>query len=310
MPDKNKQNKEHSKISMRIGEVQVEFEGTSENIKKLMNKEMLDFAKQLEDAAKQLPASTEVAPEAGPKTPKVVLKPNAASPTSMPSSVSEVPTKKGQYAIGKKTEKLGKKGTNWQNLAIAMIMVCIVLLASVIGVTAFHFSTVNDLESLIAEKDISVAALSANVTSLNAQVSSLDATVNQYNSTIGDLREAVDILNAINQQYLSLLFLNESSYLVAPTNIIQNASESTLIYTFSLDYAGYVSVDVESTSNTTYVQLLYSYKEVYYNHNVTVAEDGTAYFPVLPAVIEIWIGNTEMFPGDLVNATVSAFYYY
>ena len=54
MPKKSEQNKERSKISMRIGEVEVEFEGTSDNIKKLMEKELFDFAKRLEGTVKQL----------------------------------------------------------------------------------------------------------------------------------------------------------------------------------------------------------------------------------------------------------------
>ena len=43
---------------MKIGDVQVEFEGTSENIAKLMNKEMIEFTKKLGDATKQSPPLT------------------------------------------------------------------------------------------------------------------------------------------------------------------------------------------------------------------------------------------------------------
>ena len=36
MPEKDEQNKVPSKVSMKIGDVEVQFEGTTENIKKLM----------------------------------------------------------------------------------------------------------------------------------------------------------------------------------------------------------------------------------------------------------------------------------
>ena len=91
MPDKDEQNKEHSKISMKIGEVQVEFEGTTENIKKLMDKEMFDFAKRMEGAAKQLPPSTESAPKAAPKPPETVAKPKTVPPPITASAKPEAP---------------------------------------------------------------------------------------------------------------------------------------------------------------------------------------------------------------------------
>ncbi|MBN1357173.1 hypothetical protein JW988_00225 [Candidatus Bathyarchaeota archaeon] len=313
MSNKDETDKERSKISMKIGNVQVEFEGTSENIKKLMDKEMFDFAKKLESTAKQLPSSTESAPKVAPKPPEVAPKAKIVPPRSITSTKAEVVAKKPRFTLSKKTEKPGKKRTNWRNLATALMMVCIVLLASVIGVIAYYLPTVSDLDSQIAEKDITISSLNSNATSLAAQVADLQDDLDQKDGEIDDLEADVASLNAITEYYVSLLLLNESSALVSSTALDPlNASESIMIYRYEygLDYAGYVSVSVESTSNTTYVQLLYAYKGVEFNHNVTVGESGTAYFPVLPAVIEIWVGNTDTYTGDLVNATVSAAYYY
>ena len=313
MSNKDETDKERSKISMKIGDVQVEFEGTSENIKKLMDKEMFDFAKKLESTAKQLPPSTESAPKVAPKPPEVAPKAKIVQPPSTASTKAEAPAKKPRFTLSKKTEKPGKKRTNWRNLATALMMVCIVLLASVIGVIAYYLPTVSDLDSQIAEKDLTISSLNSNATSLAAQVADLQDDLDQKDGEIDDLEADVASLNAITEYYVSLLLLNESSALVSSMALDPlNASESIMIYRYEygLDYAGYVSVSVESTSNTTYVQLLYAYKGVEFNHNVTVGESGTAYFPVLPAVIEIWVGNTDIYTGDLVNATVSAAYYY
>ena len=125
MPEKDKQNKEHSKISMKIGDVQVEFEGTTENIKKLMNKEMVDFAKKMEGATEQLTSSPESAPKPVSKPPEAVPKVKTVPPPSATSIKAEVPIKKPRFTLGKKTEKPVKKRTNWRNLATALMMVCI-----------------------------------------------------------------------------------------------------------------------------------------------------------------------------------------
>ncbi len=309
MPKKDKQNEEHSKISMRIGDVQVELEGSSENIKKLMEKELFEFARKLEGTAKQLQSSNENTSSGTSETEIADLKTEVNPPLKIDSK-SKKPTKKSGLILDTKNLKLGKKINYWKNLTTALLLICIVLLASLIGVLAFFLPTVNDLNSQIAEKNLSIAELSANITSLNTRVSDLQDTIDQEDSEIADLKESAEYLNALTAQYLSILFLNESSYLVAQEGIVMNTNESTMIFQYRLDYAGYVSVNVESTSNTTYVQLFYAYKGVSYNQNVTVGESGTAYFPVLPAITEIWIGNTETYTSDLVNATVTALYYY
>ena len=75
-----------------------------------------------------------------------------------------------------------------------------------------------------------------------------------------------------------------------------------------LNFAGFVSVAVQSSSNTTYVEVVYSSYGVNYDNSVTVGTSGTAAFPVLPGTIEIRVGNTETV--DSVNATITALYNY
>jgi len=67
MPDENEQKKEHSKVSVRIGEFQVELEGTHANVTKLMGKQLFEFIKGLQETTKQLPSSVEVTPEVAPE---------------------------------------------------------------------------------------------------------------------------------------------------------------------------------------------------------------------------------------------------
>jgi uncharacterized coiled-coil protein SlyX len=277
MPSKDEE-KDYSKISMRIGDVHVEFEGTSENIKKLMEKETVDLAKKMEAATKQVP------------------------PPSRPSTTLGTP--------GKKTGKPSKKRTNWKNMATAMMVACIVLLASLVGVIAFYWPTVNDLNAQVAEKDLSITGLTENVTDLTDQLEDLQNSLNKKDATIANLQDAIEPLNALLEYYLSITLMNETGYMVQPNEFTMNASESYELYQRDVDYAGYASVSVESTSNTTYVQLSYAYKGVIFDQNVTVGESGTAYFPVLPTIITIQLGNTDVYTGDSINGTVTARYYY
>lgn len=314
MPDEDEQTKERSKITLRIGEVQVELEGTNANIKNLMNKELFDFARGLEETAKQLlPPSTEISPKITPEAPEIAPKEKTVPPPSKPSTTTPEPPLQPQRVptIGKKPEKTGKKKIAWRTVAIALVLVGIVLSVALVSVIAIYLPMVNDLQSQAAEKDTNIAALTSQVASLTAQISSLQASLDQNNATIQNLQEGVQILNSQIQSYLNLLYLNASGYLFVETPVSQNASEATIVFQNALDYAGYVGVSAQSSSNTTYIQLFYSAYGVNFDQNVTVATAGTAYFPVLPGTIGIVVGNTDPYTeGYSNNAAVTAVYYY
>jgi uncharacterized coiled-coil protein SlyX len=316
MPDDNKQNKECSKISLRVGEVQVEMEGTYDNIKKLMDKELIDFAKGLEKTTKPLPSSTEITPEItpkAPKTPEAAPKEKTVPPPSKP-SITPAPPSQPPVAptTVKKTEKIGKTKISWKTLAIALVLACIVLSAGLISAIAIYLPQVNSLESQIAEKNINIAALNSTVTSLHNQVASLQASLDQNNNTLTNLQATVTYLNSVLANYRNIVAMNMSEYLFTSQAYVQNQNESTSIFQDALQFAGYVGVAVQSSSNTTYVRLRYYYASglINYDQNVTLAESGSAYFPVLPGSVEIIIGNTDADTGDSVNGTVTAIYYY
>jgi cell division protein FtsB len=322
MPKEDEQNKERSKISMRIGEVQVELEGTYDNIKKLMERDLVDFAKGLEGTTKQLPPSTETPPKVIPRTPETPPKTLEVAPkektvpppppSSKPSTSGPPPQKSLLFATGKKTEEMGKRKIGWKRITIALVVVCILLSASVVGVIAVYLSTVSSLESQIGEKDTNIAALDSTVSSLYSQIASLQASLDQINSTNTNLQATVDYLNTALAYHLNIIAMNASEYIVVPTEYTQPQNETTTVYQDAVQYAGYVGVTVQSSSNSTYVRIRYYYASglISYDQNVTVAESGSAYFTVLPATIEITVGNTDTDTGDSVTGTVSVTYYY
>jgi uncharacterized coiled-coil protein SlyX len=307
MPDENEQKKERSKISIRIGNAQVELEGTNENIKKLMGKELVDFTKGLEETTKQLPSSTEIAPKITPKAPEVTPKEKTMLPPSKPSTTPEPLIKSPPVStIGKPTEKMVKKRIVSRNAVIALALV-LILLASLVSVIAIYVPMVSDLESQIAEKDATISSLNSQVAALqstlgqvaneittkDSQIAALNSTVASYNSAILDYREILSL------QASGLLYNQE---------ITQDASNYTVIWNNPVEYAGYVTVVVQSSSNTTYVEPLYSSYGVNFDYNMTVGTSGTAAFPVLPGLVEIRVGNTEL--AGTITAAITATYFY
>jgi hypothetical protein len=91
---------------------------------------------------------------------------------------------------------------------------------------------------------------------------------------------------------------------------VSQPANSYSYWTVSASYAGYVSVYVQSsTTDTTYVRVIYSSHGVNYDNQIGVETDGRAVFPILPsASIEIRIGDTN--PNVASSITLTVIYYY
>lgn len=203
--------------------------------------------------------------------------------------ISRVAAKPGQNKVVNRT------------VVIALGLVCIVLLAGLVSALVVYVPMVNNLQSQMTEKDNAIS-------SLNSQISALNNSFNQINASSSAKDTQIAALSSQLASYANILTLNVSAYLVYNQPVSQAASANTTIFTDVLYYAGFVSVAVQSDSNTTYVEVIYSYYGVNYDNNATVGKSGTAAFPVLPATVAIRVGNTELV--DPVNATVTATYVY
>jgi hypothetical protein len=311
MPDENEQKKEHTKISIRIGDAQVELEGTYDNIKKLMGKDLADFTEGLKGVPKPLPPPTEVAPKITPKAPEVTPKEKPVPPPSKPPTPSEAVVKPPVSAIGKPPEKMGKRKAISRNAVIALVLV-LALLVSLVSVVVIYVPMVSNLQSQITEKDNTIVTLSAQVSAiqsaLNQIASNMTAKDTQINELTAQLSSIADEYNAILADYNAIIALGKTGILLSNFSFAQAANSSTVIWSDVVQYAGYVAVQLQSNSNTTYARVAYTSFGVDFNQSITVGESGTAAFPVLPGTIEVSVGNTE--PIDSVNGTVAATYVY
>jgi uncharacterized protein HemX len=201
-----------------------------------------------------------------------------------------------------------KKGVN-QAIVFALGLVCIVLAAGLAVVLVNGSPIVNsedqqtiaELQEQLTNRTSTIATLNAQIAQLQTQINGINQNNTQYQQQIAELQEQI-------QEYINILHLNKTALLVNNQTWTQDPNSTVTAWNDDLNYAGYAKVTVESSSNTTYVQVVYNYGNVHYNQTVTVGTSGTAYFPILPAEVGIFIGNTESTKN--VTATVTTTYYY
>jgi uncharacterized coiled-coil protein SlyX len=193
---------------------------------------------------------------------------------------------------------------------IALAIICVILAASLVGVIAVYQPTNTNLQSQIAEKDNTIASLNQTIDYLHATTTNATVYIQQIAYLYQELSDLNDTLTSAyeNIYYLeNVTALNEGAYLVYQQQA--TIGNNTWVDAFNnvLDYAGYIVVQATSTTNSTYVETLYSSYGVNFDQNVTLGTSGTAYFPVLPGTVEVRIGNLDQ-TSAAVTVTVSYYY--
>lgn len=209
----------------------------------------------------------------------------------------------------------GKKVVS-RTVAIGLGVVCVALAAGLVIALVLYAPMVADLQSQLSDQDGTIASLNTQVSSLSTQVSSLSAQVASLQSSLSQSytpSEVQDLLGNYSQElsdYQAMLSLSKSGYLIQSYSFEQAAGTSTGIWNNNLGYAGYVGVQVESNSTTTYARVMYALPvtEEVFDYNVTLGTSGSAVIPVLPGTVSIGIGNNDL--TDIINATVTVVYYY
>lgn len=206
------------------------------------------------------------------------------------------------------TEETSQRKVVGRTVAIVLAVICIVLSAGIVAVLAAYLPTQNTINSLNAQ----VSTQNATITTQSQQIAALQSAIAQLSSNRGTgtyTQEDIDALNDYANNLLNLLMLNASGLLLQNQAVQLQANDNASVWNDYVDYAGYVVVQVQSSSNTTFANLVYSTAYgVNYNEVVVVGTSGVAAFPVLPGNIDVRIGNTET--TNAVTATATAVYYY
>ncbi|MGB9853631.1 MAG: hypothetical protein ACPLRY_02325 [Candidatus Bathyarchaeales archaeon] len=204
-------------------------------------------------------------------------------------------------------ENSSQKKVFGKKVVVALGIIFVVLLAGLVGTLAFYIPRVNSLNLQIAEKDKTISSLNSQLAEKDGIISSLNSQISTFQNSLASKDSEIKSLNSTILSLYDYLYLNASTLLVY-TSVTQEANSSTTVWNYMLQFAGYITVYIQSSSNTTYVELSYSYHEVDYHNTVTVGVNGTAAFPVLPALVKINVGNEDTI--SPVTTSIMAIYYY
>jgi hypothetical protein len=187
-----------------------------------------------------------------------------------------------------------------RSVAVALGILCIILVAGFSGVIAYYVTTLNNNNASYNDY-----VLSHSYT--NYDYSVLNSSLNLYRSQVNDLTSILQ-LEKVETVY------SYSGEIVLPANF----STEPDINEYMLDgdpqfglYAGIAYVQVSSTSNETYVNVKYSaqYRSFDYNSQTDVGMNGTVVFPVLPAgVVDIRIALHDTSIRATANVTITYLY--
>ena len=199
-----------------------------------------------------------------------------------------------------------------RNVAVIIGAICIVLAVGMVVALIAYLPAASQIDSLnaqVAQKNQSITALNSQIAALNAQLGSQSG----QNSTSNDaaLQLQISQLQAEINSLNNVIYMNASGILVSSQAFSIDPSTNTTVWDQTntpLIFPGYVTVQVASSSNTTFVEVAYATYGVVYDSVVKVGTSGTAAFPVLPGTIIIGLGNTET--NNTVTGTVTATYYY
>ena len=213
-----------------------------------------------------------------------------------------------QRVIQGMTEETSQKKVVGRTIAIVLGMICIVLSASLVAVLALYLPSANansQLKAEIAEKNDMINSQNTTIVSQSQQIVALQNSLQQTSAKDEEIAYLEDYVSEL----LNVIYMNASATLLLNQGVQLEANESISVWGDYISYAGYVTVQVQSDSNTTYAQVVYSTYGIDYDEVKVVGTLGVATFPVLPAeVVEIRLGNTETLDG--VEATVTAVYHY
>jgi len=189
-----------------------------------------------------------------------------------------------------------------RNVAVALGIICILLIAVVAYFSIIGTSAQNSYNNLENQNNQLQAWLDGNETLLYQTQTWLSGNVTSLSGNVASLQSQVNNLTNIINLANSTVWLNDQT--------ISQPHGSSTSWTESANYAGYVSIFVlSSTTNYTYARVLYSVYGVNYDNAVNVGASGIVYFPVLPSSsITVEVGNNNAVLGATETVTITYYY--
>jgi CRISPR/Cas system CMR-associated protein Cmr5 small subunit len=227
-----------------------------------------------------------------------------------------------------------------RSVPIALGIICIILVAGIGGTIAYYMSVLSNKDKIISSQSSQVSSLTSqnnqlqawlngNITYYKSQTDSLNVQIADKNSMISSLETLeLNLTSQLNRAYTNISQLNDMMtnlqnvvnldqsevmggrfeqqmpYIESWGNWIPTSNPSAgLIF----KYAGYLSIEVSATADTT-VELTYEFQGFYYSYKVDIGTNGTAIFPVLPSPkVMLTFNSTKPYESTVTDWTT---YYY
>jgi hypothetical protein len=187
-----------------------------------------------------------------------------------------------------------------RTLAIALGIVCIILIAGLSGVMAYYTLVVSNRDSTITSRNNQIASLNSQIENRNSTISSLSAELSSFQDEINNIHVLSTENATVGTENATVWVDNKTEY----------AGEGNFPeYAYS---AGYVLVLVSSNNNSTYVRLINYNNTIIttiitgYNRTIQVGYHGTVVFPVLSGPVFVEVGNSN----EATTITVTVVYCY
>jgi hypothetical protein len=188
---------------------------------------------------------------------------------------------------------------------------------------SFLNSQISTLQNQTASDADQVASLTAQVTqiqtwlngnitllnSLNRSSSETNTTLLNELSALANVGIGLNITSGILTLSSNATTLQSTAWINGQT--VNNAADSyTNLGTFTTSNVGYVVLNCTSNKPRTYARFIYSANGVNFDSGeITVGQNGTAIFPVLPAEVQVIVGNHAANAGSAgVTETVTVTY--
>lgn len=129
-------------------------------------------------------------------------------------------------------------------------------------------------------------------------------------SACSNLQNEVNTLQSELQQDQNIINLQESQIIENDYTVNQPASQYSGI-SFYAQYAGYVIVDVQSSTTTkTQVYIVENTNNAgqIVSQTYNIGSSGIVYFPVLPGQVTVYIGNSNFINGASETVTITYIY--
>jgi hypothetical protein len=200
---------------------------------------------------------------------------------------------------------MSEKKVVGKNIFVITLIICIAVSVGLVAMLATYLPTISNLESELIEKDQELTNLNTTITNLSLQMIALEDQITQKNSEITSLRGNYETVLDLQNRIITL---QESGYLANGVSFSQNATLTHQVYNGLLEYAGYIQINAQSNSTTTYVKIVYDSFGTNVNQKIIIGESGTISFPILPGEVEIIVGNDESI--NVVNGIITINYVY